>query len=158
MATLVRLATERDVPRLVASNQSVQALHQAALPDIYVDVDPSVIAARFRELLDDPGHRVWVAEVQGEFAGHLVAELREREATPYTAASRAIEVHQLGVDLPRRRRGVGAALMAQAEGWARATGCSRVTLQVMTFNAEAVGFYDRLGYAPLSERRTRLLD
>jgi len=66
----------------------------------------------------------------------------------------------------RRREGIGSALFAAAEEWARARGCSRLTVETQDVNAPACRFYARMGcemtaatpgaYADLPEE-TRLL-
>jgi len=56
-------------------------------------------------------------------------------------------INYLGVDPDCRRRGVGRALMAEAERLLRLEGCSKINLQVRTGNAEAIEFYRRIGYA-----------
>jgi ribosomal protein S18 acetylase RimI-like enzyme len=43
-------------------------------------------------------------------------------------------------------RGVGRALMEQAEAWAREHGCIEVVLDVFASNAGAIAFYRRLGF------------
>ena len=53
-------------------------------------------------------------------------------------------VHNLWVSDPLRRRGVGRALMAAAEGQALKRGCHSVWLD--TFSFQAPGFYRNLGY------------
>jgi GNAT superfamily N-acetyltransferase len=51
-----------------------------------------------------------------------------------------------------RRRGVGAALLAAAEAWARDRGCVYVVLDYNARNADAGRFYrDRMGYRPAGE-------
>lgn len=52
----------------------------------------------------------------------------------------------LWVAEPQRGQGLGARLMAQAEGAAQARGCHGAWLD--TSSARAEGFYRRLGYAP----------
>ena len=47
-----------------------------------------------------------------------------------------------------RGRGVGRALVAEAEGLLEALGCPKVQLMVRPDNAGARGFYDALGYEP----------
>ena len=56
-------------------------------------------------------------------------------------------LNYLGVHPDHRRRGVGAALMNEAERLLRAKGCPKINLQVRTMNAEAVAFYRSLGFA-----------
>jgi ribosomal protein S18 acetylase RimI-like enzyme len=45
-----------------------------------------------------------------------------------------------------RRRGIGSALVHEAESRLRAMGCGKINLQVRTSNAAVIGFYERLGY------------
>ena len=56
-------------------------------------------------------------------------------------------VNYLGVDPACRRRGVGRALMAEAERLLRLDGCPKINLQVRTSNTEAIEFYRRIGFA-----------
>jgi len=44
-----------------------------------------------------------------------------------------------------RRQGIGSALFAAAEEWARARGCSRLTVETQDVNAPACRFYARMG-------------
>lgn len=55
-------------------------------------------------------------------------------------------VYYLAVDPGARRRGLGRALMDQAEAWVEAHGIPKLQLMVRATNQEATTFYDRLGY------------
>lgn len=55
-------------------------------------------------------------------------------------------VYHLAVEESLRGQGVGAALMAAAEGRLRALGCPKLNLQVRADNEGVVAFYRRLGY------------
>ncbi|HVF04501.1 MAG TPA: GNAT family acetyltransferase [Frankiaceae bacterium] len=57
-------------------------------------------------------------------------------------------VNYLAVDPAHRGRGLGRALMAEGERLLTALGCPKLSLQVRTSNAEAIAFYDALGYRP----------
>lgn len=56
----------------------------------------------------------------------------------------------LHVSLPHRRRGLGRALMRQAETWAIAQGYQQLGLQVFADNTPALALYNTLGYSPQS--------
>jgi ribosomal protein S18 acetylase RimI-like enzyme len=56
-------------------------------------------------------------------------------------------INYLGVDPAFRRRGLGRALMREAERRLREAGCPKINLQVRTGNAEAIEFYNRIGFA-----------
>jgi len=56
-------------------------------------------------------------------------------------------INYLGVDPACRRRGVGRALMAEAERLLRLEGCPKINLQVRTGNTDVIEFYRRVGFA-----------
>ncbi|MSP95219.1 MAG: GNAT family acetyltransferase [Alphaproteobacteria bacterium] len=56
-------------------------------------------------------------------------------------------LYNVAVLQSHRRRGIGAALVRDAEKRLAALGCPKINLQVRTTNEVVVGFYWRLGYA-----------
>ncbi len=56
--------------------------------------------------------------------------------------------YYVAVASARRGTGLGAALMGAAEEWLRGAGAVKVQLMVRGSNAEAVAFYEHLGYQP----------
>lgn len=56
-------------------------------------------------------------------------------------------INYLAVHPGRRRRGVGRAIMAEAERLLALTGCPKINLQVRSTNAAVIAFYQSLGYA-----------
>jgi GNAT superfamily N-acetyltransferase len=56
-------------------------------------------------------------------------------------------VSTLAVTAAAAGQGVGRALMAAAEDWARQQGCALITLEVFAANSTARSVYARLGYA-----------
>lgn len=56
----------------------------------------------------------------------------------------------LYVSPTHRRCGIGAALMAEAETWAKTRGDRQIGLQVFSHNQPALSLYEKLGYAPQS--------
>ena len=57
-------------------------------------------------------------------------------------------LYYLAAAASHRGRGVGRALVAEAERLLEATGCPKVQLMVRPDNTGARGFYDALGYEP----------
>jgi ribosomal protein S18 acetylase RimI-like enzyme len=56
-------------------------------------------------------------------------------------------INYLAVDPGTRHRGLGRALMAEAERLLRERGCPKINLQVRRDNREALAFYERIGFA-----------
>jgi ribosomal protein S18 acetylase RimI-like enzyme len=55
-------------------------------------------------------------------------------------------INYLAVDPTLRRRGIGRALMAEAELRLRQLGCPKINLQIRRDNPEAIAFYERIGF------------
>ena len=90
--------------------------------------------------------RVAIAEDGDVLAGfgilHVeIAELEEGKR------GRAGYVMTLDVDPHYRRMGLGRELMAAMEAQTRAGGCAEMVLHVFTGNAEAIRFYERVGFS-----------
>lgn len=62
----------------------------------------------------------------------------------YSAETR-VYVSDVAVDSGSRGKGIGAALMAQVEAWARSHGASKLGWEVWYRNTGAKAFYERLG-------------
>ena len=56
-------------------------------------------------------------------------------------------VYYLAVCPTRRRNGLGRRMMSTAETWLHSKGVVKLNLMVRHSNQEALGFYERLGYA-----------
>jgi GNAT superfamily N-acetyltransferase len=97
---------------------------------------------RLAAVLAQTEHAVFVAEVPGSgVAGwvHVFGTL------PLTDAPFA-ELGGLIVDQAHRALGIGRALVAAAEGWARQQGYAAVRVRSNTLRAGAHAFYQTLGY------------
>lgn len=79
-----------------------------------------------------------VAELDGVVAGTIMAGYDGHRGW----------IYYLGVDPAYQRRGVGRALMAEAERLLREAGCPKINLQVRGSNLTAIEFYRRIGFAP----------
>jgi RimJ/RimL family protein N-acetyltransferase len=90
---------------------------------------------------------VFVAEENGAIVGRLSIA---RDAHPASE-----HVADLGLMVARefRRRGIGTALMEEAERWARGLGVRKLELHVFPHNEAAIALYKRLGYEEEGFRR-----
>lgn len=105
----------------------------------------------YRRWLTRADARVWIAEAsRGAAVGYLVLvpadlPLTDLAATDYEVAR---------IYLLRRFQGakVGARMMRLAIDEAKALGATRLLLGVYSQNAQAIGFYERMGFARLGRR------
>ncbi len=97
---------------------------------------PGVLAAR--------AHYIgWLA-----FDGHQpVGLLNAFEGVSTFKARPLLNIHDIAVTASHRGRGIGRALLAQAERHALKTGCCKLTLEVLEGNRTAIGLYRDVGFA-----------
>ena len=127
----IRLARLTDAPQLAT------LLGQLGYPSTVAEVE-----ARLPALLADPEGAVFVATDDADVAiGCLHACVRRQlTSAPF------VQVASLVVGADRRGAGVGAALLANAEEWARAQGVGLVGLRCNVTRVRAHRFYLRAGY------------
>jgi GNAT superfamily N-acetyltransferase len=100
------------------------------------------IRASLARVLARADERVLVAELDGVVAGCVHAVIAD-----YLDVERYVHIAGLVVDAGARRGGVGRALMAWVEEWARQEGCGAVRLSSSSTRTAAHRFYERIGYA-----------
>lgn len=102
---------------------------------------PAAIGARWEALARLPDHAVLVAEAGGRVVGWVHVGRRI-----LLVSDPVVEVLGLVVDEACRGRGLGRALLAAAEAWARGRGESRVVLRSNVKREAAHAFYLGTGY------------
>lgn len=112
------------------------------LPPLIPPLGIAYARQRFAKLkTDDTERALLVAEVDGAVVGHVEATMRRDEAAGFVGTY----VDELAVSVPWRGRGVGTALMAAVEEWARGKGALSIALDHLHTNDGAHRLYERLG-------------
>ncbi len=104
-------------------------------------LDDPLRVARWRLRLEDrdPSHRTWIAKEGLHIVGYCFAQTGEKEN----------HVTALYVSPQEQHRGVGKRLMDEALIW---FGTSKsVALEVATYNAKAIAFYEKYGFQKVDE-------
>jgi GNAT superfamily N-acetyltransferase len=119
------------------------ALDVAGLCDqLGYPASPEQVARRLSSLAGDPEHALFVAQAPD---GHVVGWVHVHGVRLMESDPRA-EIWGLVVDAGHQRRGVGRALLRQAEQWATDRGYRDVRLRSNAVRAEAHRFYQAQGY------------
>lgn len=112
---------------------------------------PTTVATlpeRFARFSRDENARAFVAIVDGKVSGLATIHLRYtmNHDTPIA------QLTLLVVDEATRTRGVGRALVAAAEDFARSRGSRRINVTTALHRGGAHAFYERIGYAHTGRR------
>jgi GNAT superfamily N-acetyltransferase len=154
----IRQAIPTDALCLSSLCMDVQSLHAQHHPDIFkLPQSEDFAVSFFEEMLIDPSVRIFIADEDGVAVGYILCKLIERSETPFTFSRRSLLVDQISVRPVARGKGVGAALMQQAEMLAKEFDVKRIQLDSWDFNIKAHGFFERLGFQKFNFRFWRYL-
>jgi GNAT superfamily N-acetyltransferase len=144
----LRRASPEDLPAVLALADELQAPHHAAHPGLFVPAGfPEQHLALWRRALEGPNGAIFLAECEDRVVGYVAADVLDETVSLFHPL-RLGRVNSIAVTAAMRGRGVGRALMAHAETWARVHGAQDLQLVVWAFNEEARRLYAELGYAP----------
>ena len=145
MTTLVRVATEADLPRVVEllaqlSIDEPRDVPGSPLPEVYPEA--------FRRMQADEEQRLLVLEADGRIVGSLVLLIvpnLTHEGRPYAT------VENLIVDESERGAGRGRLLMEYVIDAAKRAGCYKMALTSHGSRTDAHRFYESLGFQSTHE-------
>jgi len=153
----VRAATLDDLPRVCELAQDLAALHHEAWPSQFAPPAAGTRdEAHWRDSLAGADRAGFVAELDGAVVGFMTLVVAQ-DVHSVLQPRRYVRVNSICVDREVRGRGVGSALMAQAEAWGRSQGASEVRLVVWAFNRTALRLYEELGYELRSHTMGKML-
>ncbi len=159
MSLEIRLATMHDYDALCALWTEGDEHHIAPLAPFF---RRSAGPPRSREfvagILADENAALFIAERDGAAVGFLHLYLRQTPDMPMIVPRTFVMVDSIVVARKARRSGVGTALMAWAEHWAREKGANQLELSVWEFNERARTLYERLGYRTITRRMWKSLE
>ena len=127
---VLRSATREDEDALVALENSAFSIDRLS-------------RRSFREFLSAQKARLRVAEIGGRLAGYAV--------TLWRSGTGVARLYSIATDAAFRGRGVGSALLRDAEEGAYEAGRAVLRLEVATGNEAAISVYRRAGYRPVGE-------
>ncbi|WP_284165049.1 GNAT family N-acetyltransferase [Frigidibacter sp. SD6-1] len=134
-----RPATEPDVPAIIAllSDDILGRARERAEDEAYLTA--------FRAMQADGNNHLIVGEEDGRILATY--QITYISGLSLKAARRA-QVESVRVASDLRGKGIGAALMADAEARARHAGCTLMQLTTNKARTDAHRFYGRLGFTP----------
>jgi GNAT superfamily N-acetyltransferase len=140
-----------DIGRATASDAAAMAplLTQLGYPTA-VEVVPHRLAAIERE--------GGVAFIARDDSGKVVGLISGARHATLHAGDRVAYITALVTDAEARGQGVGRALVAAIEQWARESGCTRLSVTSAEHRADAHAFYPRCGFPYSGRRFSKLIE
>lgn len=126
--------------------EQVQDLHHRMYPELFKPYDRKGITAFFEALLVQDHVKAFVADRNGEIAGHILLLLHDKPESPFAYARKYMELDQILVLKAHRGHKVGEKLVAFAKEYAESLGITRIELNHWTANDGARAFFARSGF------------
>ena len=144
----IRFAGPQDVGGILTLLQQIGQLHHEGRPDIFRDQAQKYSASQVLALLDSSVTPVFVAVEDEKVLGYCFCKVKiyEHESVVYDHTELFID--DLCVDESCRGQHIGTALYNEVLRYAKMRQCHNVTLNVWSFNENAMKFYESMGMKP----------
>ena len=153
---VIRLATRRDVPAIVALWEELMDFHQTRDPFFTRSDSGSEIFAKFvQDNIRSDTACVLVATVEGKIVGYCQGMLDRHP--PALRESDFGQILDFGVTAEHRRAGVGTQMLQALCDWFRQEGIRRIEVRHSTFNEIGARFWPKMGFTPYLETLFREL-
>ena len=145
----VRMAQERDIPRILELLVQVDMVHHNGRPDIFKGPATKYTEAQLRDLLGKEADPVFVCVDENDRAmGHAFCVTKQILGDNVLTDIKTLYIDDICVDEAARGQHVGKALYDHVMAFARENGYYNVTLNVWSCNPTAMKFYEAMGMKP----------
>lgn len=145
---MIRLALEKDIPKIIDLLAQVCLVHHSGRPDIF-NVGTKYSEDELRELLRDDNRPILVSVNENDEAeGYCFCIFHQHIASSIMTDIKTLYIDDLCVDEALRGRNIGKELYEAAVRLARNSGCYNLTLNVWSCNKSALKFYEKMGLLP----------
>ena len=145
---MIRVAEERDIPKISDLLSQVCLVHHNGRPDIFKP-GRKYSEEDLRAMLRDEARPIFVAVDGGDaVVGYCFCIFQRHIDNPVLNDIKTLYIDDLCVDEGQRRRHVGRELYEHAVKLAKSSGCHNLTLNVWSCNPSALRFYEAQGLLP----------
>lgn len=152
----VLLVEETDVLEIAKLSFEVGKMHDEAMPDYFKPTTQEEHLRIISQMFTDEKVRIFKAVCEGGICGFLCLFISSRPRNGFVNTRTGI-ILNMGVAEAYRRRGIGAALIAEAEIYLKEQGIFAVELDVFMFNTNAQKLYEKLGFKTIEQHRFKRL-
>lgn len=145
---MIRLATEKDIPKIGELLSQVDLVHHNGRPDIF-KIGRKYSDSELKELLKDTGRPILVSvDENDEVIGYCFCIYQQYINNSVLTDIKTLYIDDLCVDEKFRGNHIGKELYEAAVKLAKENGCHNLTLNVWSCNPSAMKFYEAQGLVP----------
>lgn len=142
---MIRMAREKDIPKILDLLLQVCLVHHRGRPDIFKQ-GRKYSEDELKELLRDGGRPILVSvDENDEVMGYCFCIIQQHKDNSVLTDIKTLYIDDLCVDESLRGRHIGKGLYEAALSLAKELGCYNVTLNVWSCNPSAMRFYEAQG-------------
>lgn len=143
----IRGAVRQDFNDICNLAIQVHDLHLKNRPDVYVDVDNSMLENYLDGVYNDTQNKLFVVENtdSNELVAFCIIKMMTTQSIPLLIQRRFALIENFCVKSGNRGKGIGKLLFQHTVNYAREQGASSLELVVWEFNQDAIRFYDSMG-------------
>ena len=145
---MVRLAVEKDIPKIGDLLSQVDLVHHKGRPDIF-KIGKKYSDEELSELLRDENRPILVAVNESdEVLGYCFGIYQQHTDSSVLTDIKTLYIDDLCVDEDKRGMHIGSQLYDYVVKFAREQDCYNLTLNVWSCNPGAMKFYEKCGLVP----------
>lgn len=145
---MIRLAKEKDIPKIEDLLAQVCLVHHNGRPDIF-KIGTKYSAEELKELLKDEKRPILVfVDENDNVMGYCFCIFQQHQNNSVLTDIKTLYIDDLCVDENQRGKHIGKELYEAAIKLAKDSGCYNLTLNVWSCNPSAMRFYEAQGLVP----------
>ncbi|MEL0436276.1 GNAT family N-acetyltransferase [Phycobacter sp. K97] len=102
------------------------------------------------QLATESVHAIAAHSPSGAVLGYAIYEIEDRRCLPIVRGGTRVMLHQITVDTPFRRLGVGSSLIREIQARCKAMEVGTLVTTYATFNAASAALMSRVGLTPVT--------
>lgn len=158
MNTMIRMAMEKDIPKISDLLSQVCLVHHNGRPDIF-KVGRKYAEEDLKVLLTDKNRPILVAvDENDDVMGYCFCIFQQHVDNAVLTDIKTLYIDDLCVDESLRGRHIGKELYEAAVVLAKENNCYNLTLNVWSCNPSAMRFYEQQGLLPQKVGMELILD
>ncbi len=145
---MIRLAKEKDIPKIIDLLKQVDLVHHNGRPDIF-KIGTKYSHEELKQLLNNEKRPILVSVNENdEVMGYCFCVFQQHVNNSVLTDIKTLYIDDLCVDETLRGKHIGKELYESAMKLAKESGCHNLTLNVWNCNPSAMKFYEAQGLLP----------